>query len=53
MYTITQMVSMGYSRLMLTRDVHAKSQTFAVRTSAAGKFLINKEKYDRWLQKRK
>lgn len=51
-YTITELVQMGYSRYELNNDCHIRGQRFATRTTPRGRFKINLEAYERFRQER-
>ena len=51
LYSIKELSRLGYSEASLRKACHAKGQSFAIRTSGGGKFLINREAYDKWALK--
>jgi|GEM_PF-6307928 len=52
LYSITELEQLGYSRKQLNRLVRSIYSTgIAIRTSTKGKWLIKKEKLDKWLEK--
>lgn len=53
LFSIKELTAMGYPAQTIKYDVHAKGQTFATMTAGRGKWLINKAKYDKWLERRK
>ena len=52
-YSINELIALGYSGTSLRYDVHARGQNFATKTSGGGKWLINRADYDKWLRRKR
>lgn len=52
-FSIKELVAIGYSKTDLTYDVHAKGQRFATKTANGGKWLINRAAYDKFRERRR
>ena len=51
-YTITELVQLGYSRYELSNDCHIRGQRFATRATPRGRFKINLRAYEKFRQER-
>ena len=51
-YTITEMVALGYSRYELNNDCHIRGQRFATRATPRGRFKIDLAAYEKFRQER-
>ena len=53
MFSIRELVALGYPKCDLAKDVHAKGQHFATKTANGGKWLINRAAYDKFRERRR
>lgn len=53
MFSIRELVALGYPKCDLAQDVHAKGQRFATKTANGGKWLINRAAYDKFRERRR
>ena len=46
--SLTELVELGFSRRELNKNVHAKGQTFALKTEGGGKWVFVTAEYEKW-----
>ena len=50
--SLTELVQLGFSRRELNKNVHAKGQTFAIKTTGGGKWIFDTAEYEKWRKQR-
>lgn len=51
--SLSELAEMGFPRHELNKNVHARGQTFAFKTTGGGKWLFDTEKYELWRDERR
>ena len=52
-YSINELIALGYSGTRRRYDGHARGQNFATTPSGGGEWLINRADYDKWLRRKR
>ena len=50
--SLTELTELGFPRRELNKNVHAKGQVFAIKTTGGGKWIFDTAEYEKWRKQR-